>query len=109
MATQTAPATALEIGKVYCIDFASALDDDCKRLVRYDGENKPWTDICSGKQDRIDPECIKDVVEVPQNIVEAIEMAQANRPLSDYLTGANLEEVGEDAWERDIYCDDWDD
>ena len=99
-----------KIGKVYCIGLPVSEDATHKRIVLYQGEEKPWKDICSGETAPIDPECICEAVEVPQKVVEAIKLAQDKRPLPEHLPTNKYSEAEElEFWEADNYYNDWDD
>ena len=99
-----------EIGKVYCIGLPVNEETTHKRLVLYQGEDTPWEDICTGETAPIDQECICEVVEVPEKVIDAIKLAQENKSLIELLSENNYsEDSNEESWEVDNYYNDWDD
>jgi hypothetical protein len=96
----------LECGKVYCIgvhrDNEKPVD---KKIVRYNGPDTPWEDICTGKPTVLDDAVIDEAIEVPPIVVEAIKLAQDKRPLPTDLPRNECPHE-QDSWEADVYWDD---
>ena len=101
--------TMFEKGKIYCIDLTNVDNTNYKRIVSFEGENTPWKDFLSGEMAFIDPECISKAIEVPEYIIDAIKIFHEKKSIpQDSPKPDFLEEEPYDAWERDVYCDEWD-
>jgi hypothetical protein len=95
---------AFQLGKVYVIGVTPNTDNrPDKRLLLYNGPEKPWRDICSGESAVFDQDVVTEIVEVPPVVVEAIKLAQDKRPLP---AAVPVNEYEPEAWEQDVYWDD---
>ena len=104
----TKSAYPFQAGKVYCLEFSiDNRTETIKRLLEFKGEEKPWEDLCSGEMVTVDPAKVKDAIEVPETVVEAIRFSKEKEPIPADLPVNRWEDPQEeDPWERDIYWDD---
>ncbi len=93
------------LGRVYCVNLGH---DDGMRplLLRYQGPERPWENICSGESARVDIDDIDDAAEVPAIIVQAIALANRTAPQGDELDAIRDEDEAPEMWEHDVYWDD---
>ena len=107
------PTKSLEFqaGKVYCVGLTINNQDGraLKRIVRYQGPEAPWQDICSGESAAIERSAILEAIEVPPSVVDAIKLAQDKRPIPESLPLNEYEGDYDEEWDSDVYCDEHDD
>ncbi len=96
----------LETGKVYCVGVQVNNEEIIdKRILRYNGPEAQWEDICTGRPTTLDDAAIDQAIEVPPIVVEAIKLAQDKRPLpADVPRNEYVNEP--ESWEHDVYWDD---
>ena len=106
----SAKVLSFQAGKVYCVGVRVNNDDGrtLKRIVRYQGPDSPWQDICSGETAAIEASAIGEAIEVPTSVVDAIKFAQDKRPIPDAVPANEYDDDPDDEWDADVYCDDYD-
>jgi hypothetical protein len=92
-------------GRVYCVNVDGD-DGATPLLVKYQGPERPWHDICSDEPARIDVDAIDGVTEVAPVIVEAIVRANRSRSNADGGFAEHRDDDAPEMWEHDIYWDD---
>ncbi len=105
----SAKTIGLQTGGIYCVSVPQQDNSVEQRILMYNGPDKPWDDVLSGERAFIDPESLDDATEVPGTVLEAFKTYHHKRTQAAAPRMELKDESVSDAWERDVYCDEWDD